>query len=436
MDKIDVIIIGAGIAGIQSAYYIQKNCPHLSYKILESRSDLGGTWDLMKYPGVRSDCDMYTYGYSFNPWHGTSIASGEEIKDYIDQTAERFDIKQHIKFNQSVKTLDWIKNSWVVNNQIQAKYVICCTGYYDYDNVNLPSIDKQELYQGTIVHPQHWNNTDFKHKDVAIVGSGCTAITMLPKIAEQAKSVTLIQRSPGWITSIDSKERSTRLKKTLQSLKNYFYCRLFKNKIKEKFKANHYYTPDRIPSYDVWDQRVCCTTDWQYFTAMNKLNVRTETSEIYQWKPQGLMLTNNKIIKSDITIMATGFNIKLLGDIEITVNGKPININESSWYKGMMYSGVPNLFSMFGYVNFSWTARCELISKRISKIINYMTKKKLQTCTPKYLGKTTPPPLQSNYILRAMNKFPRKTYKFSQNYFKEWITFKWSKINDGAVEFK
>jgi len=440
MDKIDVIIIGAGIAGIQSAYYIQKNCPHLSYKILESRSDLGGTWDLMKFPGVRSDSDMYTYGYSFNPWQGKIVGLGKEIKDYINQTAEKFNIKKNILFNTKVQSLEWENKQWHVSTNKSdyiCKFIICSTGTYDYNNPYIPKFDNQEKYQGTIVHPQHWNNTNYVNKDVTIVGSGCTAVTMTPSIVKFAKSVTLIQRSPGWIVNINSNEISSRLYKSYETVKNYLYSKLFKNKFKKRIlQCNPYYGKKTTPSYDFWEQRPACSLDYDYFNTFYDSKTSIKNQSIDCWTEKGLKLSNGEHISSDIVVLATGLNIKLLGGIDIKVNGNTIDINDTSWYRGMMYSGIPNLFNMFGYVNFSWTARCELISKRICRTINYMKKKKLQTCTPKYLGKTTTAPLQANYILRAMNKFPNKTYKFYQNYWIESITFNWSKINDGALEFK
>lgn len=442
MDKIDIIIIGAGIAGIQSAYYIQKNCPHLSYKILESRSDLGGTWDLMKFPGVRSDSDMYTYGYSFNPWQGKIVGSGKEIKNYIDQTAQKFNIKEHIVFDSKVISLEWDKDNWAVTTadmKYKSKFIVCCTGSIDYDNPYIPEFNNQEVYQGKIVHPQFWDNTDCRNKNVTIIGSGCTAVTMAPSIVKLAKSVTLIQRSPGWITNINSNEQSTRIYKSFENIKNYLYARLFKEKFKKRILAsNPIYTNKRIPKYDFWDQRPTCSLDHDYFNLMYNKNVKIKYQEIDNWTEDGIKLDNGETIDSDITVLATGLNIKLLGGVEIKVNGKQINVNDTSWYRGMMFSGIPNLFSTFGYVNFSWTARCELIGKRISKTINYMTKKKLQTCTPKYLGEISNAPLQSNYILRAMKmkKFPSKTYKFYQNFWVEWISFNWSRINDGALDFK
>ena len=441
MGKIDtdVIIIGAGIAGITSAYYLQKNFPHLSYKILESRKDLGGTWDLMKYPGVRSDSDMYTYGFSFNPWQGSIIGKGEEIKQYISDTVKRFNIKQHILLDTKVTALSWKDKQWNVqtkHNNFTSKYIICSTGYYNFKDPYTPTFDNEEKYQGQIVHTQHWKNTNVKDKNVTIIGGGCTAVTMTPHIVEQAKSVTLVQRSPGWIVNVSSQEKSRRWYKILQSTKNYLYSKTFKKLFKNKILSNPYYNKTNTPAYNFWDQRPTCSLDNDYFYALQSNKVTVEHQEVSKWETKGVKLQNGKVVDSDITVMATGLNLQMLGGINIFVNNKKINVNDTSWYRGMMFSGIPNLFSHQGYVNFSWTARCEIVSQRICKTLKYMHKKKLTTCTPKYLGEKTQAPLQSNYILRAMGNFPKKTYKFYQSYLIEYTSFKWAKINDGAIDFK
>ena len=224
MKKIDVIIIGAGIAGITTAYYLQENFPNISYKIIESRNDVGGTWDQMKFPGVRADNDMYTYGYSFNPWKGPIIGQGKDIKKYIKQTAEKFNIKNHVLFDTQVTSLSWNDNQWTTKTDREnftSQYVICCTGSRDHKRPHLPKFKDENKYQGKIVHTQAWGDTDYKNKNVTIIGSGCTAITMAPSIIKEAKTVTLIQRSPAWIINIDSREESTRSYKTFQVLKDY-----------------------------------------------------------------------------------------------------------------------------------------------------------------------------------------------------------------------
>ena len=441
MEKVDVIIIGAGIAGITSAYYLQKNFPQLNYKIIESRSDLGGTWDQMTFPGVRSDTDMYTYGFSFNPWDGPIIGQGSDIKKYLVDTTEKFGIKKHILFNTKVSSLSWSDNQWTTKmneKSVTSQHVICCTGSRDYQSPNFPKFDGEHLYQGRIVHTQDWGNEDFKDKHVAIVGSGCTAVTMTPAIVKEAKSVTLIQRSPAWIINVDSQETSTRLYKTFETLIDYFHSRLFKKSYKKKIINKYsYYNDTNIPSYNFWDQRPACSLDNDYFKSVNLDKVSIEHQGINNWESTGVRLKNGKVIQCELAIMATGLNAQLLGGIDIFVDNAKVNLNETSWYRGMMFSGIPNLFAHTGYINFSWTARCEIVSERICKTMHYMNKKNLISCVPKYLGKKSKPAIEANYVLRSMDKFPNRSYKFNNaNYIAEYISFKWTRINDGALTFK
>jgi monooxygenase len=440
VNKIEVLIIGAGIAGITTAYYLQKNFPNITYKIIESRNDLGGTWDQMKFPGVRADNDMYTYGFSFNPWQGPIIGKGQDIKNYINDTAEKFDIKEHILFDTQVTSSSWKDNQWVTKTNrknLTSQYVICCTGSRDRNNPHLPKFKDENKYQGKIVHTQAWGDTDYKDKNVTIIGSGCTAITMAPSIIKEAKTVTLVQRSPAWIINIDSQEKSSRGYKTFEVLKDYISSRFFKKSLRKKIIATDpYYNETTTPAYDYWDQRPASSLDQDYFRAVELSKVTIVREGVSNWETTGIKLTNGKVINSDITVMATGGNAQLLGGIDIFVDDKKININDTSWYRGMMFSGIPNLFAHAGYINFSWTARCEIVSQRICKTVDYMKKNKLTSCTPKYLGEKSKPSIQANYVLRAMHKFPNRTYKFYQNYLVEYISFKWAKINDGAVDLK
>jgi len=438
--KIDVVIIGAGIAGITTAYYLQKNFPNITYKIIESRIDLGGTWDQMKFPGVRADNDMYTYGFSFNPWQGPIIGKGQDIKNYINDTAEKFNIKEHILFDTQVTTSSWKDNQWATKTNrknFTSQYVICCTGSRDRKNPHLPKFKDEKKYQGKIVHTQAWGDTDYKDKNVTIIGSGCTAITMAPSIIKDAKTVTLVQRSPAWIINIDSQEKSSRGYKTFEVLKDYISSRFFKKSLRKKIIATDpYYNETTTPAYDYWDQRPASSLDQDYFRAVELSKVTIVREGVSNWETTGVKLKNGKVIDSDITVMATGGNAQLLGGIDIFVNDKKININDTSWYRGMMFSGIPNLFAHAGYINFSWTARCEIVSQRICKTVDYMKKNKLTRCTPKYLGEKSKPSIQANYVLRAMDQFPNRTYKFYQNYLVEYMSFKWAKINDGAVDLK
>jgi monooxygenase len=442
MDETDVIIIGSGIAGISSAYYLQKNFPNLSYKIIEARDDLGGTWDQMTFPGVRSDSDMYTYGYKFNPWSGSIIGQGKDIKNYQNETAKKFNIRKHIIFNTQVKSLSWKSNQWITKTDkkiFKSQYVICCTGSRNYKQPNFPKFKGENKFKGNIVHTQSWGNTKFKGKNVVIVGSGCTAVTMTPAIVKEAKSVTLIQRSPAWIVNVNGSEKSNRLYKTFETLIDYAHSRIFKKSYKKKVlsKYSNYYNDTNIPSYDYWNQRPACSLDNDYFDAFKSDKVSVEHSGINNWEKNGIKLQNGKIIGCDLAIMATGLNAQLLGGISVFVNEKRINLNKTSWYRGMMFSGIPNLFAHTGYINFSWTARCEIVSERICRTIQFINKNNFTSCIPKYKGEKSKPAIEANYVLRAIDKFPNRTYKFNNaNYLMEYISFKWTKINDGVLTFQ
>jgi cation diffusion facilitator CzcD-associated flavoprotein CzcO len=442
MDETDVIIIGSGIAGISSAYYLQKNFPNLSYKIIEARDDLGGTWDQMTFPGVRSDSDMYTYGYKFNPWSGPIIGQGKDIKNYQNETAKKFNIRKHIIFNTQVKTLSWKSNQWITKTDkkiFKSQYVICCTGSRDYKQPNFPKFKGENKFKGNIVHTQSWGDTKFKGKNVVIVGSGCTAVTMTPAIVKEAKSVTLIQRSPAWIVNVDGSEKSNRLYKTFETLIDYAHSRIFKKSYKKKVlsKYSNYYNDTNIPSYDYWNQRPACSLDNDYFDAFKSDKVSVEHSGINNWEKNGIKLQNGKIIGCDLAIMATGLNAQLLGGISVFVNEKKINLNKTSWYRGMMFSGIPNLFAHTGYINFSWTARCEIVSERICKTIQFINKNNFTSCIPKYKGGKSKPAIEANYVLRAIDRFPNRTYKFNNaNYLMEYMNFKWTKINDVVLTFQ
>ena len=441
MNKIDVIIIGSGIAGITTAYYLRKNLPHISYKIIEARSDLGGTWDQMKFPGVRSDTDMYTYGFSFNPWKGPIIGQGKDIKNYLSDTAEKYSIRDNILFDTRVTSLSWDDDHWTTKttrDDFTSQYVICCTGSRDYKYPNYPKFKDESKYQGDIVHTQDWGNAEFKDKNVAIIGSGCTAVTMTPAIVKEAKKVTLIQRSAAWIVNVDGSEKSTRSYKTLETLIDYCQSRLFKKSYKKKILARYpYYDDTNIPSYDYWDQRPACSLDHDYFNSVKLDKVSVEHQEVNNFETNGIKLKDGKFVECDLTIMATGLNAQLLGGIDILVNSKKITLNDTSWYRGMMFSGIPNLFAHTGYINFSWTARCEIIGERICRTLKFMEKKSYTSCTPKYIGKKSKPSIEANYVLRSVDKFPNRTYKFyNSNYLIEYLIFKWTRIKDGAVDFK
>lgn len=435
MEHFDVVVVGAGMAGIQSAYYLQHDCPDHSYIILEARDNIGGTWDLFKYPGVRSDSDMYTYGYSFNPWKGnTQFPNGSDINNYIKQTADNNNISQQIRYNHNVTTIEWKNNKWYITlvdrPTITCQFIMMCSGYFNYKNPHTPEIKDTTQYAGQIVHPQHWQELDYKDKDITIIGSGATMVTLAPELTKQAKSVTVIQRSPGYIVSAPRQQKSSRVKRLWQGLKFYNYCR--NNPLEASTLLTRY---DR-PNYYPWEQRLCLTLDNEFFDCVDNGKIRLITSIIDSYVKDGIKLETGQIISSDIVITATGLEIKLLGGVNIIVNGISIDIHDTIFYRGTMFTGVPNLAMAFGYVNQSWTLRCELISHYVIRILKYMKKKNFYSCIPSISQVDSTPidfPLKANYLLRSKEKFPKRTWQLYQNYYKEWFNFKFCNLKKGMI---
>jgi monooxygenase len=441
MDHFDVVIVGAGMSGIQSAYYLQRDCPGHSYAILEARADLGGTWDLFKYPGVRSDSDMQVYGYSFNRWTGPNqVADGADIKAYLKVTAEKYNINQHIRYNHNVTTIEWKNNSWYITleNQptITCQFIAICSGYFNYDLPNMPSIGDRNLYTGEVVHPQHWRDIDYEGKDITIIGSGATMVTLAPELAKHANLVTVIQRSPGYIISIPKQHDSSRYKKIWTEFKFWRYCRNNPAASAKLLTRPGYDKPNYYP----WDQRVCVTLDNEFFNCVDNGKIELITAVVDSYVSEGIKLTSGQIVRSDIVVTATGHDIKLLGGIKIIVNNINIDVRDTIFYRGAMFTGIPNMATTLGYANQTYTLRCELISRYIVRMIKYMKRKNLHTCTPSILVNdkdsiSSELLLQSNYFIRSKEKFPTKTWKLYQNYYKDWVVFKFCNLKKG-MKFK
>ena len=423
------------MSGIQSAYYLQRDCSDHTFVILESRQDLGGTWDLFKYPGIRSDNDMHTYGYSFNRWTGKEqIASGADIKNYIKQTTDQHGINQYIRYNHNVTTIEWKNNKWyiTIENQptITCRFVMMCSGYFDYEKPHIPDIKYRNRYTGTVIHPQHWQDIDYKDKDITIIGSGATMVTLAPELAKQAKSVTVIQRSPGYVVSLPKQNNDSRYKKIWLGFKFFRYCR------NNPDAAAKLLTRYDKPDYRPWEQRICVTIDNEFFDCVDSGKIQLITSLIDSYVDTGIKLASGQIVHSDIVVTATGLDVKLLGGINVIVNGTTVDIHDTIFYRGTMFTDIPNLAAVLGYVNQSYTLRCELIIRYIIRILIYMNKKNLYSCTPCIADKESVPfviPIQSNYLIRAKGKFPSRSWRHYQNYYKDWIVFKFCNLKKGMT---
>jgi len=482
----DVVIVGAGLSGIGAAYHLQQKCPTKTYAILEGRANLGGTWDLFKYPGVRSDSDMHTLGYNFKPWRQKkAIADGPSILSYIKETADENHITKHIQFNTRVNKVCWSSETqtWtleVVSSQpakgdnsvstISCNVISMCCGYYNYAQGFSPEFKGIDAFQGKIVHPQKWpTDLDYKDKKVIVIGSGATAMTLAPVLSKRAKQVTMLQRSPTYVVSKPSEDIIANVLNKLLPEKTaygviraknifmqqfiYSLSRRKPEKLKQKIikRASKHLSDDYVaqhftPSYNPWDQRICLIPDDDLFNAINNKKLSVVTDNIETFTEKGIQLTSGQILEADIVVTATGLNLLRLGGIEVFVDSKAINIANTYLYKGVMYSGVPNLFNTFGYINASWTLRADLIAEYMCKLINHMDRIKSAKMTPTLPEADRNMPkrdmidnFSSNYMKRAMQTFPKQGDKAPwlnhQTYKLDKKTLLEDPLDDGVLIF-
>ena len=473
----DVIIVGAGISGIAAGYNIKKSCPNKSFSILEGRENIGGTWDLFKYPGVRSDSDMHTLGFRFKPWiHDKSIADGPSIMEYLHETVNENRLNDNILLDHKVDSANWNskKSLWElkikVNNDIKdmtCDFFFLCGGYYSYTKPHMPYFKNQENFEGQIVHPQFWDESiNYKNKKIAVIGSGATAITIVPAIAEQAEHVVMVQRSPTYVVSGPSEDVINKfLRKILPIRVTYFLIR-WKNILYQSFTffmARKYpeRTKSRIldlakneigienvnqhftPSYKPWDQRICLVPDSDLFNAINNRKASVVTDTINEFHKDGILLDSGKKIEADIIITATGIELNSLNDINVTVDDIKVVANKRLTYKGMMLSGVPNFAMSFGYVNASWTLRADLTCEYVCRLINLMDKKGVKCCEPiddkSAYGDDKLIDFNSGYFKRGLNQMPRQgnksPWKNYQNYLKDIFAVRLFSIKDSNLNF-
>ena len=473
----DVIVVGAGISGIAAGYNLKKSCSNKSFAILEGRDNIGGTWDLFKYPGIRSDSDMHTLGFRFKPWiHDKSIADGPSIMEYLHETVDEYNLKENILLNHKVSSANWNseKSLWeleIVENEsshhMTCNFLFLCGGYYSYTKPHMPDFKNQENFQGEIVHPQFWNESlDYENKKIVVIGSGATAVTIVPAIARKAEHVVMLQRSPTYVVSGPSEDAINKfLRKILPTKFTYFLIRwkniLFqsftffmarkypertKNKILDlaKNEIGSDYTDEHFtPSYNPWDQRICLVPDSDLFEAINNKKASVVTDTIDEFQTDGILLSSGKKIKADIIITATGIELNALNDINVTIDQLKVNPNERLTYKGMMLSGVPNFAISFGYVNASWTLRADLTCEYVCRLINLMDKKGVSCCEPiddkTAHGDDELIDFSSGYVQRGLNKMPKQgnksPWKNYQNYLKDIFAVRLFSIKDSNLNF-
>jgi monooxygenase len=479
-EHFDVIIIGAGLSGIGVGCHLTTRCRGKSYIILEGRETSGGTWDLFRYPGVRSDSDMYTLGYAFHPWREPkSIADGPSILRYIRETAATYGVEDKIRYSHKVTSAAWSSADarWTVEAKqgpagepvrFTCNFLFTCTGYYDYAGGYLPEFPGTQNFAGRIVHPQAWpQDLDYAGKRVVVIGSGATAVTLVPAMAEKAAHVTMLQRSPTYVVARPSADLlANRLRELLPARMAYglirwrnvlisaFFYNLARRKPAETKTrligwVQQHLGPDYdvqthfTPRYNPWDQRLCLVPDADLFHVLRKGAASIATDSIETFTENGLRLRSGKELAADIVVTATGLQLQLLGGMKISVDGVPVDFAKTMNYKGIMYSGVPNLASAFGYTNASWTLKCDLSAAYVCRLLNRMEQKGYEVCTPLQLDPavTEQPTLDftSGYVLRSIDKFPKQgskaPWRLYQNYLRDLVMLRFGRLTDGVLHF-
>jgi monooxygenase len=475
MEHVDVLIIGAGLSGICAAYRLQTQCPGKTYAILEARDSIGGTWDLFRYPGVRSDSDMATLGFPFEPWVGErSLVDGTSILQYIRDTASKYGIDRHIRFGHRVLGADWSSSAgrWTVEVDagrcVSCTVLFLCAGYYDYAQGFDPDFPGREQFGGHIVHPQFWpEGLEYAGKRVVVIGSGATAVTLVPALLPQAAHVTMLQRSPTYIVSLPSRDHLASLlrrwlpvatvanlvrwKNILVANALFYYARKFPERLK-KYIARHlqgYLPSDEIernftPRYNPWDQRLCFVPDGDLFAAIRSGRACVVTDEVEGFTPGGIRLRSGTELPADVVVTATGLKLQLFGGAVLRLDGVAVDTTEHVVYKGMMLHDVPNAVMALGYTNMSWTLRCDLIAQYVCRLLNHMDRHGYSVCVPRLPGagleRRSLLDFSSGYIQRAAGVLPRqgtqRPWKLTQNYLEDYAQLRYASVSDRAMEFR
>jgi len=481
VEHLDVLVVGAGLSGIGAAVHLKQRCPNKTFAILEGRESSGGTWDLFRYPGIRSDSDMYTLGYSFKPWRGEkAITDGESILNYIRDTAHEYGVDALIRYRHRVVNASWSSDAarWTLDishgdgeprSELSCSFLYSCSGYYEYSEGYTPELKGRDRFQGRIVHPQKWTpDIDYANKRVVLIGSGATAMTLVPELAKKAAHVTMLQRSPTYVISRPSKDAiGTALRKTLPAQLAYditrwknvlltmgFYqlsrrrpkqvkrglIRQVKKQVGPDFDVRKHFTP----TYNPWDQRLCAITEGDLFTGIRDGSISIVTDHIDTFTEKGILLKSGQELEADLIVTATGLNMTFMGSVKLVVDGIPVNVHETLNYKGMMMSDVPNLVCAFGYINASWTLKADLTAEYTCRLLNHMDRVNAKQCTPRLVDPTVTPEALSEfapgYIQRALPNLPQQgtklPWKLFQNYLLDIFLLRMGKVDDGTLQIR
>ncbi len=479
-EHVDVLVVGAGISGIGAGYHLQTKCAGRSYAILEGRENIGGTWDLFRYPGIRSDSDMYTLGYAFRPWTGEkSIVDGPSILNYLRETARAYGIDRKIRFGWQLKRATWSSQAatWTVEAErasggetlrMSCNFLFMCSGYYNYAAGYTPQFDGIERFAGRVVHPQKWSeDIAYAGKRVVIIGSGATAVTLVPELAKQAAHVTMLQRSPTYVVARPSADASaarlrrwlparlahhaTRWKNVLLGMYFFNLCRrkperakaLLLGGVKKALGPDYDIATHFTPRYKPWEQRLCLVSDGDLFRAIREKRVSVVTDLIDCFTETGVRLRSGAELPADLVVMATGLQLQVLSDVVLSVDGERVEPARRFTYKGMMYSDVPNFASSFGYTNASWTLKSDLTCAYVCRLLNHMQRSGTRSCVPRVrdaaMGAEPWVDFSSGYFQRAQAILPRqgtkKPWKLHQNYLRDLVSMRFAPLEDEAMEF-
>jgi cation diffusion facilitator CzcD-associated flavoprotein CzcO len=480
LEHLDVLIVGAGISGISAAWHLQERCRGKSYAIFEARADLGGTWDLFRYPGIRSDSDMYTLGYRFKPWTGAkSIADGASILEYVRETASEHGIEEKIRFHHRIVGAEWSSEDsrWTVEAErsdtgetvwLTCGFLWACSGPYRYDEGYTPDFEGVDRFAGPVVHPQRWpEDLDYAGKRVVVIGSGATAVTLVPALAEKAEHVTMLQRSPTYIISraaedgaVDKLRRFlperavyslVRWRNVLVTSAFFQLCRrrpelakkFLRKGVERSLPPGYDIDKHFKPRYNPWDQRLCAVPNGDLFKAISAGGASVVTDRIATFTERGIELESGEELEADIVVTATGFNLLVLGGMRLSADGEGVDFPKTTAYKGMMLSGVPNFAFSVGYTNASWTLKADLTSEYVCRLLNHMDAHGYRSCVPDVTDPsiTTQPMIDfsSGYVRRAIDQFPKQgskePWRLRQNYVLDIRTIRHGRIDDGTMKF-